>query len=473
MPAAEHAAALNPVADHDHDGSRGIAADLRATFDTGRTRPLAWRRAQLAALAAMLTAHEDDIVDAVRADMGKPVLEAWMTEVAASRSDAESAIRNLEAWTAPRRVATPLVTRPGRSAVHLDPLGVVLVIAPWNYPVALALQPLVAAIAAGNCAVVKPSEITPTCAALLADLVPRHLDPDCVRVVQGGVEETTALLAQRWDHIFFTGNGTVGRVVMRAAAEHLTPVTLELGGKSPCIVDASADLEVAAARIAWGKFFNAGQTCVAPDHVLVDRRVEQRLLDLLAERVTAFYGADPSTSPDYGRIVDDRHLRRVAALLDGGRPVVGGVVDAATRYVAPTVLTDVDLDARVMQEEIFGPILPVIGVDGIESAIRFVASRPKPLALYLFTTDDAVAEEVLARTSSGGVTINHTWVHLANANLPFGGVGESGTGAYHGRAGVDALSHHKSVLRKPAGLDVPLLYPPHRAWKQAVIRRAT
>ena len=471
MTSAEIAASLNPIDRHADDGSRGLADGLRATFATGRTRSLDWRRAQLARLVELLDDNEQAIIDAAHADMAKPRMEAQITEVSAARSDAEEAMRQLAAWTAPKRVPTSLLAQPGRSEVRLDPLGVVLVIAPWNYPFALALQPLVAAIAAGNCAVIKPSEVTPTCSALMADLLPRYLDRDCIRVVEGGVPETTALLDQRWDHIFFTGNGTVGRVVMRAAAEHLTPVTLELGGKSPCIVDASADLDVAASRIAWGKFFNAGQTCVAPDHVLVHRDVEQQLLDLLAERITDFYGSDPARSPDYGRIVNDRHHARVAALLDGGRPVVGGEVDGGNRYIAPTVLTDVDLDAPVMQEEIFGPVLPVIGVDDVDEAISVINGRPKPLALYVFATDDDVVDAVLARTTSGGVTVNHTWVHLANNNLPFGGVGESGMGAYHGATGVEALSHHRAVLRKPAGLDVPLLYPPHRRWKQEVVKR--
>lgn len=258
---------------------------------------------------------------------------------------------------------------------------------------------------------------------------------------------------------------------MRAAAEHLTPVTLELGGKSPCIVDASCDLDTAVARIAWGKWFNAGQTCVAPDYVLVEAALEEAFLTRLAAKVRTFYGPDPQASPDYGRIVNDRHHARVAGLLEGGTVVTGGTVDAARRYIAPTVLTDVDLQAPVMQEEIFGPVLPVIPVADVEEGIAFVNARPKPLALYLFSTDDRAVEAVLARTSSGGVTVNHTWLHLTNPHLPFGGVGESGMGAYHGHTSFEVFSHHKSVLAKPAGLEVPLAYPPHTALKTAIVRR--
>jgi aldehyde dehydrogenase (NAD+) len=471
MPIADVAASLNPISTHPDDRTRGVADDLRTVFDSGRTRSLDWRRAQLDGLIAMLADHEDAILDATAADLGKPAFEAFAAEVAGPIGDAKSARRQLERWAAPRRVATAPAALPARSHVRPEPLGVALIIAPWNYPFALALQPLVAALAAGNCVVVKPSEITPRCSALLAELLPRHTDPTAVRVVEGGVPETTDLLAQRWDHIFYTGNGTVGRIVMRAAAEHLTPVTLELGGKSPAIVDATADLDTAAARIVWGKFFNAGQTCVAPDHVLVEASVHDQLVDRMAAAINDFYGEDPQTSAHYGRIVNDRHHARVSALLDGGVTVVGGQVDAADRYIAPTVMTDVDLDAPVMQEEIFGPILPVIPVQDVDEAIRFVTARPKPLALYLFSTDDDAVEAVLDRTSSGGVTVNHAWLHLINPSLPFGGVGESGMGAYHGQTGFEAFSHRKAVLHRAAGLEVPLLYPPHGRLAKQIVKR--
>jgi aldehyde dehydrogenase (NAD+) len=471
MTAISPASSLSPISDHEPDGTRGVADELRQTFDRGVTRPLAWRRVQLQALIRMFEENEDAIVKATATDLGKPPMEALLTEVSTTRGDAEDALKSLEGWTAPRKVSSPLLTQPGKSEIHLDPLGVVLIIAPWNYPFILALQPLVGAIAAGNCVVVKPSEVTPTCSAVMADLIPKYLDNDCIRVVEGAVPETTALLEQRFDHIFYTGNGTVGRIVMKAAAQHLTPVTLELGGKSPCIVDADCDLDTAVARIAWGKFFNAGQTCVAPDYVLVHADVEQAFLDKIAAKITEFYGEDPAGSADYGRIVNDKHHARVSRLLEGGRAVIGGQTDAADRYIAPTILTDVDLQSATMTEEIFGPVLPVVAVADMDRAIAFVNARPKPLALYLFSTDDDSVQQVLTRTSSGGATINHTWLHLANPNLPFGGVGESGMGAYHGQTSFDTFSHHKSVLTKPAGLDVPLLYPPHSRWKKEIVKR--
>jgi aldehyde dehydrogenase (NAD+) len=364
--------------------------------------------------------------------------------------------------------------RPGRAVIHPEPLGTVCIIAPWNYPVQLLLAPLVPAIAAGNSAVLKPSEVTPTVAEALADLVPRYLDERLVGVVTGGVEETTALLEERFDHIFYTGNGNVARIVMAAAARHLTPVTLELGGKSPAIVAADADVRVAARRIAWGKFVNAGQTCVAPDYVLVDEAVEDELVAGLVTAIGDFYGEDPARSPDFARIVSDRHVERLAGLLDAGgydSTVVGGDVDRGDRYVAPTVLTGVKPDAAVMGEEIFGPILPVIGVDGVEEAIRFVERRDKPLALYAFSSDDRTLERIVEHTSAGGVALNHVLLHLAVPELPFGGVGPSGTGAYHGRAGFDTFSHRKSVLRKPTKPDPSLLYPPYTALKSKLTRR--
>jgi aldehyde dehydrogenase (NAD+) len=293
-----------------------------------------------------------------------------------------------------------------------------------------------------------------------------------VAVVEGGVPETQGLLAERWDHVFYTGNGAVGRIVMEAAARHLTPVTLELGGKSPAIVDRSANIAVAARRIAWGKFLNAGQTCVAPDYVLVDREVEQPLLDALAATVTGFYGPDPRRSPDYARIVNDRHFERLCGLLGtGGTVVVGGASDPADRYVAPTVLTDVDPGAPIMGEEIFGPLLPVLPVDDVDAAIEFVNDRDKPLALYVFSESDPVVERVLSRTSAGGAAVNATMLHVAVPALPFGGVGASGTGAYHGRAGFETFSHRKSVLTKPTRIDPPVAYPPYTGWKQRLLRR--
>ncbi|MBM4359171.1 MAG: aldehyde dehydrogenase family protein [Deltaproteobacteria bacterium] len=449
-----------------------LVAQLRDVFESGRTKTYAWRTGQLEALGRMLAENEREILDALRSDVGKPALEAYTAEVAYTAGEAAHARKSLRGWMKPERVSTPVISQPGTSRIHREPLGVALIIGPWNYPFQLVMGPLVGAIAAGNCVVLKPSEVAPAVSALVAKLVPKYLDTDCIAVVEGGVPETTALLEQRFDHIFYTGNGTVGRVVMAAAAKHLTPVTLELGGKSPCIVDRDVDLEVAAKRIAWGKFFNAGQTCVAPDYLLVHESVHDRLLQLLTRTVREFYGADPKASPDFGRIVNARHHQRLMKLLPGsGSVVVGGEGDEAARYLAPTILKDVPPDSPVMAGEIFGPILPVIKVNSIDEAMRFINARPKPLALYVYSTSDQVQQRVLDGTSSGGAVLNHCWLHLAVPGLPFGGVGESGMGAYHGKLSFETFSHRKAVLRKPTSIDPPIMYPPYTDSKEAWLRR--
>ena len=443
-----------------------LVARLRATFASGRTRPLDWRRSQLKALRALLTERESELLDALSTDLGKPRLEAWATDIGFVINEIDHASKHLRRWTKPARVRTPMATKPSKARVVREPLGLVLIIAPWNYPVQLALSPLVGAIAAGNVAVLKPSEVASATSAVLARLLPEYLDPDAVAVVEGAVPETQALLAQRWDHIFYTGNGRVGRVVMEAATPHLTPVTLELGGKSPAIIDASANLEVAARRIAWGKFLNAGQTCIAPDYVLVARGLEDRFIELLRRCVFDFYGQDPKASPDFARIVNGAHFERLVKLLDSGTPAVGGDHDATTRYIAPTVLRDVTPESPVMQDEIFGPILPVIPIADAAEGIAFVNAREKPLALYVFASDASVVRTVLDGTSSGGVCVNATLFHVAVAELPFGGVGESGMGAYHGKASFDVFSHAKSVLKRGTRPDPALAYPPYTESKE-------
>ncbi|MGV9890462.1 aldehyde dehydrogenase family protein [Streptomyces sp. NPDC003395] len=425
-------------------------ARLRATFRTGRTRPVAWRTAQLHALRAMLTEQGAELAAALHADLGKSEPEAYRTEIDFTVREIDHTLDHLDAWLRPEPAPVPAHLGADATAwTQTDPLGVVLVIAPWNYPAQLLLAPLVGALAAGNAVVVKPSELAPATSAALARLLPAHLDTEAVAVVEGGVPETTALLAERFDHIFYTGNGTVGRIVMRAAAEHLTPVTLELGGKSPAFVDAGTDLDVVADRLVRGKFLNAGQTCVAPDYVLTDPATAAALEPALAAAVEKVYGPDPRTAPHYSRIVNERHFDRLTALLGSGRVVTGGGSDRAAKYIAPTVLADVDPKAPVMQEEIFGPILPIVTVDGLDEAIAFVTDRDKPLALYVFSASDDTRRRFAAETSSGGLGYGLPLAHLTVPDLPFGGVGESGMGNYHGRWSLETFSHRKAVLDKP------------------------
>ncbi|AKN75815.1 aldehyde dehydrogenase [Streptomyces sp. PBH53] len=427
-----------------------VVARLRATFATGRTKPVAWRTAQLRRLRALLTERGADLAAALHADLGKSSTEAYRTEIDFTVREIDHTLEHLADWLRPEPAPVPAHLGPDATAwTQYDPLGVVLVIAPWNYPAQLLLAPLVGALASGNAVVAKPSELAPATSAALAELIPAYLDTDAVAVVEGGVPETTALLAQRFDHIFYTGNGTVGRIVMRAAAEHLTPVTLELGGKSPVFVDRGTDVDVVADRLARGKFLNAGQTCVAPDYVLTDPETAQALEAALVRAIEGLFGPDPARSPEYGRIVNERHFDRLSALLDSGRVAVGGVGDRAAKYLAPTVLADVDPASPVMQEEIFGPILPIVTVSGLDEAIGFINDRDKPLALYVFSESEETRRRIAAETSSGGLGHGLPLAHLTVSDLPFGGVGESGMGNYHGRYSIETFSHRKAVLAKP------------------------
>ncbi|HET7202413.1 MAG TPA: aldehyde dehydrogenase family protein [Steroidobacteraceae bacterium] len=443
---------------------------LRATFATGKTRSIEWRLHQLKELARMMRDHEKDFGEALRADLGKCSFEAVLTELSFVESEANYAHKHLKRWLKPKRVRTPLMAMPGRSYIQPEPKGVVLIIAPWNYPLSMVCAPLVGAIAAGNCAVMKPSEVTTHTSAAIARILPRYLDTDAFAVVEGGIPETTELLAHPYDHILYTGNERVARVVMSAAAKHLSPVTLELGGKSPCIIDKSADLEVAASRIAWGKFINAGQTCVAPDHVLVHKEVAAQFADTLAAKIKQFYGDDPSQSPDFCRIASERHTARFARLLEGQNIHTGGQVDVAKRYVAPTIVLDPDPDSELMREEIFGPVLPVITVDEMHHAIKYVADRPKPLALYLFSNSKALEDAVLSRLSAGSVCINDAVIFMVSPELPFGGVGASGMGRYTGWYGFETFSHMKPVMKRSFRFDAPQRYPPYDDFKARIMR---
>jgi aldehyde dehydrogenase (NAD+) len=443
----------------------------RVFFQTGATRSLAFRQAQLRKLHDALVAHEAALLSALHADLRKSPQEAYATEIGLVLSEIRHALRQLPAWMKPRRRRTPRLAWPARGFIRPEPYGVTLIIGPWNYPLQLLLSPLVGAVAAGNCAVLKPSEFAPHTSAAMAQMIGATFPEECLAVVPGEREVAEALLRERFGAIFFTGSTGVGRAVLTAAAQHLTPVTLELGGKCPCLVCADAPLEVTARRIVWGKFMNAGQTCVAPDFLLAERGIRDALLRALKQAVREFYGEDPQKSPDYGRIINERHFERLMGYLDAGRIAHGGQRDARDLYLAPTILTEVPADSLAMQEEIFGPILPVLEFTALEDALALLRDRPPPLALYLFTKDRATQERVLAATRSGGVCLNDTVTHMVGPDLPFGGLGESGMGAYHGQASFDCFTHYRSVLRRSFAFDAQLRYPPPRV-SLALLKRA-
>lgn len=424
-----------------------IVASVHAVFNSGRTKPLEWRRAQLRGIIAFATENEDAIIAALAADLRRPTFDAVAQEVLLLVTEAREALAHLSSWSADEAVDTPLMLAPATSHVRKEPFGVVLVIAPWNYPIMLSLAPLVSALAAGNACILKPSEVAPASAALLGALLHKYLDKWAVSIVQGGVEETSALLRERFDMILYTGNGNVGRIVATAAAKHLTPTILELGGKNPAFVDSSADLRGAARAIIHGRCTNAGQICLAPDYVLVEAGAEAALIAELKKAITSFYGSDPKTSPHLARIVNARHWARVNALLvDSKKSVVaGGEADVSDLYIAPTLIRDPPANATIWQDEVFGPLLCVKPVRDLAEAAAFVNARDKPLALYIFSTRWGVAEKAMTLMQSGGVTLNGTLLHIAVPSLPFGGVGASGMGAYHGKRGFDAFSHQRAV----------------------------
>ncbi len=435
-----------------------------------RQTPAAQRKNKLRRLADGLLAHRDTFAEALKADFGKAPVEVDLTEIKAVTKEAEHAIAHLDDWMAPDPVSSPLLFTGTRSEIHYEPKGVALIMSPWNYPVNLTLGPLIGAIAAGNCAVLKPSEHTPRTAAALQDFVGDLYDDREITVITGGPDVAQALTAQPFDHIYFTGSPGVGRLVMKAAAEHLTSVTLELGGKSPAVVDGTADLERATGRIAWSKFTNAGQTCIAPDYVLAEERVHDALVEGLRDTIHRFYGTTPEAqqaSDDYARLVHrDHHDKTINLLTDavehGATVAVGGDHDAETNYVAPTVLTDVPLDARIMQEEIFGPLLPVLSYSSLNEAVDVINDRPTPLSLYVFTDRDATVDTLLARTTAGSTCVNEGFLHFINPNLPFGGMGDSGIGRGHGERSFREFSNERSVLRRTYGSDfLKPLYPPY------------
>jgi aldehyde dehydrogenase (NAD+) len=433
----------------------------RAHFLSGKTRPVEWREAQLAALSALITENAENLRAALWTDLRRNWIEADLVDVGGVAQEADYARQHLREWMRPMTVSTPPMMQPGEVRVRFDPLGVGLIIGAWNYPFFLTLSPLIAAISGGNAAVIKPSEIAPASANVLARLIPRYLDLDAFSVVLGGVPETTALLEQKWDHIFFTGGPSIGKIVMAAAAKNLTPVVLELGGKCPTIVHSSANLAVAARRIAQGRWLNAGQTCTGVDHVLVFRDVKEQFLRFLKDTVIQFYGKDPRQSPDFGRMVSDRHYARIVGLLESGEVFHGGQHDPKDRYIAPTILINTPLDSPVMQEEIFGPVLPVLEVSSVEEVIDYVNARPKPLGLYVFAEDLDVAERILDATESGDAAVNDCSIQPLVPELPFGGVGNSGMGKYHGEWGFRAYTNARGVLYHGTAVDPGVRYPPY------------
>ena len=439
-----------------------IVQKQRDYFNSGATKSVKFRKEQLLRLKNLVSTHEADFIEALKKDLRKHEFEAYATEIGFVLIELKKAISNIDKWAKPRTVPTPLFHFNGSSFVKPEPYGVTLLISPWNYPFQLLFAPLVGAMAAGNTAVLKPSEFAPATSAMIAKVISENFAPEYVACIEGGIPESKALLEEKFDYIFFTGGTNVGRIVYQAAAKHLTPVTLELGGKSPCIVDRDTNISLTAKRIVWGKFVNAGQTCIAPDYILVDKSVKDQLVAKIIEYVKKSYGDDAQRSEHYPRIINQQHLKRVAAYIEDGDILFGGKVDESDNYIEPTLLENVSEDAKVMTDEIFGPILPIIEYDNLNEAIAFINKRPKPLALYIFSKDDKKVQKVLSETSAGGVTINDTLLHIANPHLPFGGVGESGIGAYHGQLSFDVFSHMKSVLRRTFLVDDPVRYAPYK-----------
>ena len=447
-----------------------ITQKQRDFFHTGATLPVEYRIRALQQLKQAIIANEAAIAAALRSDLGKSAEESFMCEIGMVLSEISYMLRHIRAFAKDRVVATPLAQFASRSYQKPTPYGVTLIMSPWNYPFLLTLDPLVNALAAGNTAVVKPSAYSPATSALLARILGDLFPAEYVAVITGGRVENAYLLDEKFDYIFFTGSKAVGQTVLEKAAKHLTPATLELGGKSPCIVDSSAKLKLAAKRIVFGKFLNCGQTCVAPDYILCHTSVKDELLKYIKEEITAQYGADPLHNESYGHIITQRHYDRICALIDPAKVVAGGQSDVATRTITPTVMDNVTWEDAVMQEEIFGPVLPVLTFESLDEVIRTVNGRDKPLALYLFTEDKAVADAITSRCTYGGGCINDTIIHLATSNMGFGGVGESGMGAYHGKVGFDAFTHYKSIVDKKTWLDLPMRYQPYTKGNMKLIR---
>jgi len=438
-----------------------LLSQHRTFFETQKTKEISFRKDFLKKLLAEIELQEDAICDSLYADFKKPKFETLAAETQFVMAELKSAIQKLNTWTRPKRISGTLLNWPSSDYIYKEPYGTVLIIAPWNYPFQLAIAPLIGAIAAGNTAVIKPSEITPNTSKIVADIIKKVFPEDYVTVVEGGVETSQDLLAQKWDYIFFTGSTRVGQIVYESAAKHLTPVTLELGGKNPTIVDSTATIDVAAKRIVWGKFLNAGQTCIATDYILVHKSVKNELIEALKSAITQFYGKNVEASTDYARTVSKNHYEGLVEMLAGETILFGGEKNDNDNYLAPTLVDEPQRNSKLMKGEIFGPILPIIGYETEEDIHSYIINYGKPLATYVFSNNKSFQNQILKKYSFGGGAINDTIIHITNKRLPFGGVGHSGIGAYHGKTSFELFSHSKAIVKKGTWLDIPLRYPPY------------
>ncbi|WP_108247360.1 aldehyde dehydrogenase [Muricauda brasiliensis] len=430
-------------------------------FATQKTKDIGYRKQYLKKLQQEIVDQEDAISDALYSDFKKPKFESLATETQLALAELKHAIKNIDTWSEPERVSGSWSNFPSKEWIQPEPYGKVLIISPWNYPFMLAISPLIGALAAGNTAILKPSEYSVHTSKIISQIIRKVFPPEYVTVVEGGVEVSTQLLAEKWEYIFFTGSTQVGKIIYKSAAEHLTPVTLELSGKNPCIVDETASIKLAAKRIAWGKFINAGQTCIAPDYILVHKNVKDALVDNLKNSLTEFYGKDMETSGDFARIATDKHYNELKGMLEGQKIIFGGKFVDADQYLAPTLVDEPEMDSAIMQGEIFGPILPLISYTDESELDSYISKYPNPLAFYVFSSDKKFQKRLMSSYSFGGGTINDTVIHISNKDLPFGGVGQSGIGGYHGKHTFDLFSHHKSIVKRGTWLDVPLRYAPY------------
>lgn len=440
---------------------RNIIASQRSFFKEGKTKEVAFRIEKLRLLKQIIEEHETEICDALYKDFKKPKFESVLSETAFIISELDHIIKKLKSWAKPKKISSSIINFPSSDYIYSEPYGACLIIAPWNYPFQLAISPLIGAIAAGNTVVLKPSELSANTSQILFDILEKVFPKEMLAVVQGGIPVSEALLEEKWDYVFFTGSVTVGKIVAKAIAPHLTHSTLELGGKSPCIIHKSAKVNLAAKRIVWGKFLNGGQTCIAPDYILIDSSIKKEFIDAVKTEITSAYGANPKDSPDYARIINTKNFERLAEMLEGENCPVGGEINREQLYIAPTLIDEPALSSKVMEDEIFGPILPVLSFSSKEDIADIIVNYPKPLALYVFSEDNSFSEKILKTYSFGGGAINDVVIHVVNKKLPFGGVGNSGNGAYHGKHSFDTFSHKKSISKRGTWLDIPLRYAPY------------